>query len=77
MENLEKGLFYTSRNVATDFVSGLDFAAGQVIFDPACGSGAFLFNSKAPAEQIYGVDLDPIAIMIASFFDSTVFPSFL
>ncbi|HBE90754.1 MAG TPA: hypothetical protein DDW41_06120, partial [Candidatus Andersenbacteria bacterium] len=67
MENLEKGLFYTSRNVATDFVSGLDFAAGQVIFDPACGSGAFLFNSKAPAEQIYGVDLDPIAIMIAKF----------
>ena len=67
MENLEKGLFYTSKNVATDLVDDLDFNAGQVIFDPACGSGAFLFNSNAPAEQIYGVDIDPLAIMIAKF----------
>ncbi len=67
IENLEKGLFYTSKYVATDFVYNLDFSAGQVIFDPACGSGSFLFNSNAPAGQIYGVDIDPIAIMIAKF----------
>ena len=64
-ENLEKGSFYTGPEIAIDFVNDLDFSSGQIIFDPACGSGAFLFNSNAPAEQIVGVDVDPIAIMIA------------
>ena len=64
-ENLEKGSFYTGGETAEDFVSDLDFGAGEVIFDPACGSGSFLFRSSAPAEQIYGIDNDPIAIMIA------------
>ena len=67
MENLEKGSFYTGGEVARDFVSDLSFSEGQVIFDPACGSGSFLFRSDAPAGQIYGVDADPIAIMIAKF----------
>lgn len=67
MENLEKGSFYTGSEIAKDFVKDLDFSQGQIIFDPACGSGAFLFNSDAPSEQIYGVDFDPIAIMIAKF----------
>ncbi|MFA6512209.1 MAG: N-6 DNA methylase [Patescibacteria group bacterium] len=66
-ENLEKGSFYTGSEIAKDFVNDLDFSSGQIIFDPACGSGSFLFNSNAPAEQIVGVDSDPIAIMIAKF----------
>lgn len=66
-ENLEKGTFYTSKEIATEFVRDLDFSSRQVIFDPSCGSGSFLFNSKAKADQIYGVDFDPIAIMIAKF----------
>lgn len=66
-ENLEKGSFYTGPEIAADFVHDLDFSSGQIIFDPACGSGAFLFSSHAPAEQIAGVDIDPIAIMIAKF----------
>ena len=66
-ENLERGSFYTGSNVAKDFVHDLDFGDGQVIFDPACGSGAFLYNSNAKADQIYGVDFDPVAIMIAKF----------
>lgn len=66
-ENLEKGSFYTGGEIAEDFVSDLDFSDKQVIFDPACGSGSFLFRSNAPAEQIYGIDNDPIAIMIAKF----------
>lgn len=67
IENLEKGSFYTGSTIAKDFVSDLDFAGGQVIFDPACGSGAFLYNSNATPEQIFGVDFDPVAIMIAKF----------
>lgn len=66
-ENLEKGSFYTGSEIAIDFVHDLDFSSGQIIFDPACGSGAFLFNSNAPAKQMVGVDFDPIAIMIAKF----------
>jgi SAM-dependent methyltransferase len=65
MENLEKGSFYTGGDVARDFVEDLSFSNGEVILDPACGSGSFLFRSSAPAEQIYGVDADPVAIMIA------------
>lgn len=74
-ENLEKGSFYTSSKIAIDFVADLDFSSGQIIFDPACGSGAFLFSSNAPAEQIMGVDLDPIAIMIAKFNYFIKFPN--
>jgi len=66
-ENLAKGSFYTGREIATDFVSDLTFRNGETILDPACGSGAFLFRSSAPPEQIVGVDCDPIAIMIAKF----------
>lgn len=75
LENLEKGSFYTGRDVAQDFVKDLKFDGGQVIFDPACGSGSFLFRSDANANQIYGVDADPIAIMIAKFNYFIKFPS--
>ena len=74
-ENLEKGTFYTSPEIAKDFINDLDFSSGQIIFDPACGSGAFLFNSNAPAGQILGVDFDPIAIMIAKFNYFIKFPN--
>ena len=67
MENLEKGSFYTGGDVATDFVYDLEFSKGEILFDPACGSGAFLFRSQAPSSQIYGIDSDSTAIMIAKF----------
>jgi SAM-dependent methyltransferase len=66
-ENLEKGSFYTNYEIAKDFVKDLDFTLNQKILDPACGSGSFLFNSNAGPKQIFGVDNDPIAIMIAKF----------
>lgn len=74
-ENLEKGTFYTGSDIAMDFVNDLDFSSGQIIFDPACGSGAFLFNSNASAEQIAGIDIDPVAIMIAKFNYFIKFPN--
>lgn len=67
MENLKKGSFYTGVKTALDIVGDLDFSKGQTIFDPSCGSGSFLFNSSAKPEQIFGVDFDPIAVMIAKF----------
>jgi len=75
MENLEKGSYYTGGHIAHDLVRDLDFSKGQVIFDPACGSGSFLFRSGAPAEQIFGIDIDPTAIMISKFNYFIKFPS--
>jgi hypothetical protein len=66
-ENLEKGSFYTNYKIAKDFVNDLDFSENQTILDPACGSGSFLFSSNAGSGQIFGVDNDPLAIMIAKF----------
>jgi hypothetical protein len=66
-ENLERGSFYTGHDIAKDFIYDLDFSNGQTILDPSCGSGSFLFQSNAKSNQIFGVDNDPIAIMIAKF----------
>jgi SAM-dependent methyltransferase len=66
-ENLEKGTFYTGESIARDFVGDLDFSLGQTILDPSCGSGSFLFRSNASAPSIFGVDSDPLAVMIAKF----------
>ena len=75
MENLEKGSFYTGGEVARDFISDLTFSNDELILDPACGSGSFLFRSTASSAQIYGVDADPIAIMIAKFNYFQKFPN--
>jgi tRNA1(Val) A37 N6-methylase TrmN6 len=74
-ENLEKGSFYTDYRIAKDFVNDLDFSKNQLILDPACGSGSFLFNSNASSNQIFGVDNDPIAIMITKFNYFIKFPN--
>ena len=66
-DNLSSGTFYTGREVAEDFVSDLDFSREQRILDPACGSGVFLFSSNASPEQLWGIDADAIAVMIAKF----------
>lgn len=67
LENLSKGSFYTGPDISLEFVADLTFEESERILDPACGAGAFLFHSNAGADQIYGVDADPVAIMIAKF----------
>jgi hypothetical protein len=74
-ENLERGSFYTDYKIAKDFVNDLDFSKNQLMLDPSCGSGSFLFNSNASSHQIFGVDNDPIAIMIAKFNYFIKFPN--
>lgn len=73
-ESLEKGAFYTGPDIADDFVKDLSFKSGQTIIDPACGSGIFLFKSDAPPSQLYGLDSDPLAVMIAKFNYFAKFP---
>ncbi len=60
------GSYYTPERITSNMVSGLDFSKGQLFLDPCCGSGAFILALKdAPPEQIYGIDIDSIAVMIA------------
>ena len=63
-----KGSYYTPRRIASAMVSSLPFADGETFLDPCCGSGAFLIS--APCEEpdrLFGVDSDPVAVMIAKF----------
>lgn len=61
---LSKGTFYTNASMTENIVSKMDIKNTDVIFDPACGSGNLLFNSKIKRpEQIIGVDFDELAVM--------------
>jgi hypothetical protein len=74
-ESLIKGAFYTGRDIALELVGDLAFDGGQILLDPACGSGSLLFRSAASADQIVGVDVDPVAIMLAKFNYFIKFPA--
>ena len=61
-----QGQYYTSFTIVKDMLSGIAMQPDQSFFDPCCGTGAFLMNSGAKSlSQLYGVDNDEIAIMIA------------
>jgi predicted RNA methylase len=75
MENLKGGIFYTGKELAVRLTEDLSFDNGQVLFDPSCGSGSFLFRSAAPPTQLVGIDADPIGVMIAKFNYFLKFPN--
>ena len=60
------GSYYTPQKIALNMTRNLDFSKGEIILDPCCGSGAFLLciPAKKP-EQLYGIDNDRIAVLIA------------
>jgi methylase of polypeptide subunit release factors len=71
------GMFYTpapvARYIAAHALRLLETGRPGRILDPACGCGAFLSaaaahlrcGAAAVAEQLYGVDVDPEAVLIA------------
>ena len=62
------GSYYTPQAITESMTKGLIFSQGQTFLDPCCGSGAFLLSlTGASPEQIYGMDNDPIAVMLAKF----------
>ena len=67
--NLE-GIYYTPQEIAKNFFLAIDFDVKDRIFlDPCCGSGNFLIEALRhgfAAENIYGFDIDPLAIEISS-----------
>lgn len=65
-EKNKKGSYYTPKSIVNDMTGDLFFSESNTFLDPCCGSGAYLLslNVKNP-KQIYGIDTDAIAVMIA------------
>ncbi len=62
----DKGQFFTPRAVVDFVIDMLAPRAGEVVVDPACGSGAFLSHARAVAKvAAHGCDVDPRAVRVA------------
>jgi hypothetical protein len=60
------GSYYTPRAISANMLNCFEFADGQTLLDPCCGSGSFLLSAiDAKPEQVFGMDNDPVAVMIA------------
>ena len=61
------GQYYTSQNVVEYMLGDKILKDDETLLDPCCGSGAFLLkvSTKNPA-NLYGFDINPIAVMLAS-----------
>ena len=67
-ERLKKGTFYTTESIIEKIVNGLAIDENTSVFDPACGSGNMILNSKVVnPSQIHGMDIDPLAVMCCQF----------
>lgn len=72
----ELGIYYTPRPVVETMVSDIRLAQGQKVFDPCCGTLAYLLRvPNVQPENIYACDIDPVAILIAKFNFYRRFPS--
>ena len=62
----QKGSYYTPKPIVEDMVSKVNASDNSKILDPCCGTGMYLLNIniKNP-ENLYGFDIDKIAVMIA------------
>ena len=76
-----KGLYYTKPVIVEEMLSDIRLLSGERFLDPCCGSGIFLLKVRhAQMEQLFGIDNDPLAVMIAKanlivkFSDSSVYP---
>ena len=76
-----KGLYYTKPVIVNEMLSDIRVLNGELFLDPCCGSGIFLMKvEQAKMEQLYGIDNDPLAVMIAKanlmvkFNESEVYP---
>ncbi len=60
------GSYYTPRNIVVNMTRHFNFSNGETFLDPCCGSGAFLIALPVDnPNQVYGVDNDKIAVLIA------------
>ncbi|MCM1044226.1 MAG: N-6 DNA methylase [Candidatus Gastranaerophilales bacterium] len=60
------GSYYTPPPITHNMTKNFEFSKGKLFFDPCCGSGAFLLSVAATNPcQVFGVDCDKIAVLIA------------
>lgn len=65
-EKNQKGSYYTPKVVTQNMTKDITLSSKQTFLDPCCGSGAYLLSVKTNnPEQIYGIDTDKIAVLIA------------
>lgn len=61
-----QGMYYTNNDVVKKMLHDVDLDNSQTFLDPCCGTGAFLMNVNPKSlSQLYGIDNDYIAVMIA------------
>lgn len=62
----KQGAYYTPKVIVNKMISDMEITDTTKILDPCCGTGIFLLESnlKNP-ENLWGVDIDAIAVMIA------------
>ncbi len=80
-QRILKGLYYTKPVIVNEMLSDIRILIGERFLDPCCGSGIFLLKLEhATMEQLYGIDNDPLAVMIAKanlmvkYGESAVYP---
>lgn len=61
----EKGQFFTPRPVVELVTNLLAPKRGELVVDPACGSGAFLSHARKRGAAVRGADVDPRAVRVA------------
>lgn len=60
----EKGSYYTPKSIVKNMIKDIKDSDARIL-DPCCGTGMFLLNIKTDnPNNIYGTDIDDIAIMI-------------
>ena len=60
------GQYYTNKKVVEYMLGDKCLEEGETFLDPCCGSGAFLLSVQTTTpENLYGFDINPIAVMIA------------
>ena len=76
-----KGLYYTKPVIVGEMLSDISLRHDERFLDPCCGSGIFLLKVEhAQLEQLFGIDNDPLAVMIAKanlmvrYNESAVYP---
>ena len=61
----DKGQYFTPRHVVDFVMELLSPRAGELVIDPACGSGAFLSAARRAGAEAYGADIDARAVRVA------------
>lgn len=67
-EKNTRGSYFTPPTIVDKMCEGLTIGSETKILDPCCGSGAFLLHIPGTCpENLEGIDLDPIAVLLAKF----------